>query len=149
MIIAFVLQGGYMVQSSPTSFFSFFFPDSLLYFLKVLVYILLQALRFSLIAENNYSHVLVVLFQKSSTTQYILLPSIFDMPGLYSISSLIRMTDKCGSTNFRLRGGGGGGARQNVTENGLVSFLVLNLPTVGSMSISKRIVLFGFKGGLG
>ena len=109
MIIAFVLQGGYMVQSSPTSFFSFFFPDSLLYFLKVLVYILLQALRFSLIAENNYSHVLVVLFQKSSTTQYILLPSIFDMPGLYSISSLIRMTDKCGSTNFRLRGGGGGG----------------------------------------
>ena len=57
------------------------------------------------------------------------------MPGLYSISSLIRMTDKCGSTNFRLGGGGGGGgARQNVTENGLVSFLVLNLPTVGSMS---------------
>ena len=55
------------------------------------------------------------------------------MPGLYSISSLICMTDKCGSTNFRFRGVGGG-ARQNVTENGFVSFLVLNLPTVGSMS---------------
>ena len=33
-----------------------------------------------LIAENNYPHVLVVLFQKSSTVQYILTTIIFDMP---------------------------------------------------------------------
>ena len=54
-----------------------------------------------LIAENNYPHVLVVLFQKV----YILTPSIFDMPLLYSISSLKSMIDMCGSSNFRLRGG--------------------------------------------
>ena len=36
-------------------------------------------------------------FQKSSTVQYILTPSIFDMPSLYSINSL-----KC---NFGSKGG--------------------------------------------
>ena len=58
-------------------------------------------------AENNYPHVLVVLFQKSSTVQHILTPSIFDMPLLYSISSLKSMTDMRGSSNFVLEGGGG------------------------------------------
>ena len=65
-----------------------------------------------LIAENNFPHVLVVLFQKTSTVQYILTPSIFDimdMPLLYSISSLKSMTDMRGSSDFRLGGGGGGG----------------------------------------
>ena len=42
----------------------------------------------TVIAETNLPHVLVVLFQKYSTAQYILTPSIFDMPSLYSISSL-------------------------------------------------------------
>ena len=32
----------------------------------------------NLIAENNFPHVVVFLFQKSSTVQYILTPSIFD-----------------------------------------------------------------------
>ena len=83
-----------------------------------------------LIAGNNYPHVLVVLFQKSSTVQYILTPSIFDMPLLYSISSLKSMTDMRGSSNFRPRvggGGGGEGAGQNLTEKGFVNFLVLKL----------------------
>ena len=65
-----------------------------------------------LIAENNYPHiglVLVVLFQKSSTVQYILMPSISDMPLLYSICSLKSMNDMRGSSNFRLGGGGGWG----------------------------------------
>ena len=77
----------------------------------MLVYILLQALRFTLIAENNYPHVLVVLFQKSATFQYILTPSIFDIPLLYSISSLKSMTDlTCADpVIFILEGGGGGG----------------------------------------
>ena len=66
-----------------------------------------------LIDENNYPRVLVVLFQKSSTVQYILTPSIFDMPLLYSISSLKGMTDMRGSSNFRLSGGGGGGGGQD------------------------------------
>ena len=56
--------------------------------------------------------------------------SIFDMPLLYSISSLKSMTDMRGSSNFCLNGGGGGGgggAGQNLTEKGFVNFLVLNL----------------------
>ena len=66
--------------------------------------------------ENNYPHVLVVLFQKSSTVQYILTPSIFDMPLLYSISSLKSMTDMRGSSNFRLSGGGGGGGGRTESD---------------------------------
>ena len=67
-----------------------------------------------LIAENNYPHIglLVVLFQLSSADQYILMPSISDMPLLYSISSLKSMTDMRGSSNFRLSGGGGGGGQE-------------------------------------
>ena len=63
---------------------------------------------------------------------HILTPSIFAMPLLYSISSPKSMTDMRGSSNFRLSvcgggGGGGGGAGQNLTEKGLVNFLVLKL----------------------
>ena len=90
-----------------------------------------------LIAENNYPHIglLVVLFQKSSTVQYILMPSISDMPLLYSINSLKSMTDMRGSSNFRLRGGGGGGAGQNLTgKKTLSTFWSSNLSTVGSSS---------------
>ena len=49
------------------------------------------------------------------------------MPLLYSISSLKSMTDMRGSSNFRLRGGGGGGAGQNLTEKCFVNLLVLKL----------------------
>ena len=53
---------------------------------------IIASFEFYLIAKNNYPHIhvglLVVLFQKSSTVQYILMPSISDMPLLYSISSL-------------------------------------------------------------
>ena len=54
----------------------------------MLVYYIIASFEVYLIAETNLPHVLVVLFQKSSTVQYILTPSIFDMPSLYSISSL-------------------------------------------------------------
>ena len=54
----------------------------------MLVYYIIASFEVYLIAETNLPHVLVVLFQKSSTVQYILTPSIFDMPLLYSISSL-------------------------------------------------------------
>ena len=43
------------------------------------------------------------------------MPSISDMPLLYSISSLKSMTDMRGSSYFRLTGGGGRGAGQNLT----------------------------------
>ena len=64
------------------------------------------------------------------------------------------MTDMRGSSNFRLRGGwgGGGGAGQNLTEKGFVNFLVLKLIysgfnvlylfTVGSTVNSKRKLYF-------
>ena len=55
----------------------------------------------------------------------MLTPSIFDMPLLYSISSLKSITDMCGSSNFRLRWGGGAG--QVLTEKCFVNFLVLKL----------------------
>ena len=63
----------------------------------MLVYNIIASFEVYLIAETNLPHVLVVLFQKSSTVQYILTPTIFDMPSLYSISSL-----KC---NFGSKGG--------------------------------------------
>ena len=98
---------GSWVQSSRTSiFFIFFF--SLIPSQSASLYII-ASFEVYLIAENNYPHVLVVFFEKSSAVQYILTPSIFDMPLLYSISSLKSMTDMHGSSNFRLRGGGGGG----------------------------------------
>ena len=43
--------------------------------------------------------------------------SIFDMPLLYSISSLKSMTDMRGSSNFCLNGGGGGGGGGGRTES--------------------------------
>ena len=63
----------------------------------MLIYYIIASFEVYLIAETNLPHVLVVLFQKSSTVQYILTPTIFDMPSLYSISSL-----KC---NFGSKGG--------------------------------------------
>ena len=103
---------GSRVQSSATSiFFSFFFFSrfSLIPSQSASLYII-ASFEVYLIAENNYPHIgqLVVLFQKSSTVQYILMPSISDMPLLYSISSLKSMTDMRGSSNFRLRGREGG-----------------------------------------
>ena len=83
----------------------------------MLVYIFLQALRVYLITEHNFPHVLIVLFQKTPTVQHILTPSIFDimdMPLLYSISSLKSMTDMCGSSDFRLGGGGGVGGQDRI-----------------------------------
>ena len=63
------------------------------------------------------------------------------------------MTDMRGSSNFRLRGGGGGSG-QNLTGKKTVNFLVLkliyivlNMLTVDQLSISKKTVLFGSKGG--
>ena len=146
MNISYVLQG---VLGSILSDVIFFFPFlvSLYYLLKVLVLNIIASFEVYLIAENNYPHVLVVLFQKSSTVQYILMPSIFYMPLLYSISSLKSMTDMPGSSNFCLRGEGGG-AGQNLTEKGFVNFLVLkliysgfnilNLFTVGSTVFAVR-----------
>ena len=102
---------------------------------------MIASFQFCLIAENNYPHIglPVVLFQKSSTVQYILMPSISDMPLLYSISSLKSMTDMRGSSNFRLRGGGGG-ARQNLTGKKTVNFLVLKLIYSGFIVLNILIV---------
>ena len=70
--------------------------------------------------------VLVVLFQKSSTVQYILTPSIFDMPSLYSINSL-----KC---NFGSKGGPtfsrGGGRTQLLIPYRTCDFLGESRPPV-------------------
>ena len=108
-------------------FFSFFFSlFSLIPSQSASLYIIASCEVYQIV-ENNYPHVLVVLFQKSFTVQYILTPSILDMPFLYSISSLKSMTKMRGSSNFRLRGGGGGGAGQNLTEKCFVNFLVLKL----------------------
>ena len=126
MDISFILQGILGSILRDVNFFSFFFSRfSLIPSQSASLYII-ESFEVYLIAENNYPHVLVVLFQKSSTVQYILTPSIFDMPLLYSISSLKSMSDMRGSSNFRLRGGEGGGG-QNLTEKGFVNFLVLKL----------------------
>ena len=63
----------------------------------------------------------------------MLTPSIFDTPLWYTISSLKSMAHMRGSSNFRLRGGGGG-VGQNLTENALSTFWSSNLSTVGSTS---------------
>ena len=90
-------------------FFSFFSRFTLIASQSASLYII-ASFEVYLIAENIYPHIglLVVLFQKSSTVQYILMPSISDMPLLYSISALKSMTDMRGSSDLRLRGGGGG-----------------------------------------
>ena len=119
---------GSWVQSSATSIF-FLSRFSLIPSQSATLYII-ASFEVYLIAENNYPHIglLVVLFQKSSTVQYILTPSISDMPLLYSIISLKSMTDMRGSSNFRLRGGGGGGGRtESDRKKGFVNFLVLKL----------------------
>ena len=69
----------------------------------MLVYILLQALRFILKMKTIIHMYWLFCFQN-----HILTPSIFDMPLLYSISSPKSMTDMRGSSNFRLSGRGGG-----------------------------------------
>ena len=114
---SFILQGVLGSNLRDVNFFFFLFSCfSFIPSQSASVYII-ASFEVYLIAENNYPHVLVVLFQKSSTVQYILMPSIFDIPLLYSISSLKSMTDMRGSSNFHLRGwvggggGGGGGGR--------------------------------------
>ena len=130
---------GSWVQSSATSIFFFLFSCfSLIPSQSASLYII-ASFEVYLIAENNYPHIglLVVLFQKSSTVEYIhvLMPSISEMPLLYSISSLKSTTDMRRSSNFRLRGGGGGGAGQNLTgKKTLSTFWSSNLSTVGSSS---------------
>ena len=98
------------VQSSVTSFFFLSFYSFLIIIpsQSACLYII-ASFEVYLIAENNYLHVMVVLFQIFSTVQYILTPSIFDMPLLYSISSLKSMTCMRGSMDFVLVWGGGGG----------------------------------------
>ena len=111
MNISHILQGVLGSILSDVNFFFFLFSRfSLIPSQSASLYII-TSFEVYLIAENNYPHIglLVVLFQKSSTVQYILMPSISDMPFLYSISSLKSMTDMRGSSNFHLRGGGGGG----------------------------------------
>ena len=84
------------------------------------------------------------------------MPSISDMPLLYSISSLKSMTDMHGSSNFRLRGGGGGRTdsdRKKDFVNFLVlkliysGFIVLNMLTVGLTGNIKENCTFWFQRG--
>ena len=93
---------------SDANFFSFlFFYSFLLNTSQRASLYIIASFEVYLIAENNYPHVLVVLFQKSSTVQYILTHSKFDMPSLYSISSLkIYFLVPKGIQDFP--GGGGG-----------------------------------------
>ena len=99
MNISLVLQGVLGSILSDVNFFSFFFSK---FFLKpsqsASLYII-ASFEVYLIDENNYPHVLVVLFQN-----HILTPSIFDMPLSYSISSSKSTTYMRGS-----KWGGGGG----------------------------------------
>ena len=85
-------------------FFSFFFSRFFLIPSQSASLYIIASFEVYLIDENNYPHVLVVLFQKSYTDA-----KHIDMPLLYSISSPKSMTDMRGSSNFRLSGGGGGG----------------------------------------
>ena len=116
-----VLQGvlGSILSNVNFFFLSFFSRFFLIPSQRASLYII-ASFEVYLIDENNYPHVLVVLFQKSYTCA-----KHIDMPLLYSISSPKSMTDMRGSSNFRLSGGGGGG--QNLTEKGLVNFLALKL----------------------
>ena len=149
------MQGVLGSSLSDVIFFFHFFRFSLIPSQSACLYII-ASFEVHLIAENNYPHVLVVLFLKSSTVQYILTPSIFDMTLLYSTNSLKSMTDMPGSSNFRLRGGWGGKTRI-WQKKALSTFWSSNLSTGGStsstflqwdqQSISKKTVLFGSKGG--
>ena len=127
---------GSWVQSSATSIFFFFFSCfSLIPSQSASLYII-ASFEVYLIAENNYPRIglLVVLFQKSSTVEYILMPSISEMPLLYSISSLKSTTDMRRSSNFRLRGGWGGAGQNLTRKKTLSTFWSSNLSTVGSLS---------------
>ena len=108
---------GSWVQFSATSiFFSFFFSRfSLIPSQSASLYII-ASFEVYLIAQNNYPHIglLVALFQKSSTVQFILMPSISDMPLLFSISSLKSMTDMPDPVIFVLEGEGGGGGQDRI-----------------------------------
>ena len=156
MNISHVLPGVLGSILSDVIFFSFFFSRfSLIPSQSASLYII-ASFEVYLIAENNYPHIgqLVVLFQKSSAVQYILMPSISDMPLLYSISSLKSMTDMRGSSNFRLRGRGGA---ESDTKKYFVNFLVLKLIysgfivldmlTVGSTVNIKENCTFWFQRG--
>ena len=117
-----VLQGVLGSILSDVNFFSFFFSRFFLIPSQRASLYIIASFEVYLIDENNYPHVLVVLFQKSYTyAKHI------DMPLLYSISSPKSMTDMRGSSNFRLSGGRGGGGGQNLTEKGLFNFLALKL----------------------
>ena len=140
---------GSWVQSSATSIFFFHFSRfSLIPSQSASLYII-ASFQVYLIAENNFPHkgLLVVLFQKFSTVQYILMPSISGMPLLYSISSLKSMTEMRGSSNFRLRGGGGGvggggggGRTESDRKKDFVNFLVLKLIYSGFIVLNKLTV---------
>ena len=76
------------------------------------------------------------------------------MPLLYSISSLKSMTDMRGSSNFRLRGGGGGGRTESDRKMlcqpfGPQTYLQwVQRPRLVYSGINCQfIVLFGSKGG--
>ena len=85
-IITMFCKGSWVQSSARSTFFlPFFSRFSLIPSQSASLYII-ASFEVYLIAENNWPHVLVVLFQK--TVQYILTPIIFDMPPLYSIISL-------------------------------------------------------------
>ena len=104
MNILLVLQGVLGSILSDGNFFSFFFSRFFLIPSQSASLYIIASFEVYLIDENNYLHVLVVLFQKSYTDA-----KHIDMPLLYSISSPKSMTEMRGSSNFRLSGGGGGG----------------------------------------
>ena len=74
MNISFILQG--VLGSILREVKSFFFFFSLIPSQSASLYII-ASFEVYLIAENNYPHVLVILFQKSSTVQYICLPQLY------------------------------------------------------------------------
>ena len=155
MNISQVLPGVLGSILSDVIFFFLFSRFSLIPYQSISLYII-ASFEVYLIAENNYPNIgqLVVMFEKSSTVQYILMPSISDMPLLYSISSLKSMTDMRGSSNFRLRGGG---RTESDTKKDFVNFLVLkliysgfivlNMLTVGSTVNIKENCTFWFQRG--
>ena len=122
MNILLVLQGGPGFNPQRRQFFFFLFFSFLFIPSQSASLYIIASFEVYLIVKT-----IIHMYWLFCFRNHILTPSIFDMPLLYSISSPKSMTDMRGSSNFRLSGGGGGGAGQNLTGKGFVNFLVLKL----------------------
>ena len=116
MNISLILQGVLGSILSDVNFFSFFFSRFFLIPSQSASLYIIASFEVYLIDENNYPHVLVVLFQKSYTyAKHI----------WHAFIVFHKLTIKHDWHVIFVLGGGGAG--QNLTEKGFVNFLVLKL----------------------